>query len=118
MEVYQSHTGDTESRPLVIGGGTYAKAAKNTAAFGALFPGDADLMHQKDERLSLDRFMTMTRIYADALYKLTQPDFTLMEESPVSYTHLDVYKRQVSEAAIRNRLTKIYATLKKKIEKS
>lgn len=81
MEVYQSHTGDTESRPLVIGGGTYAKAAKNTAAFGALFPGDADLMHQKDERLSLDRFMTMTRIYADALYKLTQPDFTLMEES-------------------------------------
>lgn len=80
MEVYQANTGDTESRPLVIGGGTYAKAAKNIVAFGGLFPGDPDLMHQKDERLSIDRMMTMTHIYADAIYKLTQQDFVLMEE--------------------------------------
>jgi len=80
MEVYQKHTGDFESSPVVMGGGTYAKAAKNIIAFGGLFPGDADLMHQADERISVDRFMTMTKIYADAIYKLTQPDFSLMEE--------------------------------------
>lgn len=77
MEVYQEHTGDTESKPMVIGGGTYAKAAENVVAFGALFPDDEDRMHQKDERLSVERFMEMTRIYADALYWLTQPDFSI-----------------------------------------
>ncbi|MBR5315975.1 MAG: dipeptidase PepV [Firmicutes bacterium] len=80
MEVYQHHTGDMESKPLVIGGGTYARAAKNIVAFGAMFPGDEDLMHQKDERLSIDRFMTMTKIYADAMYRLSKKDFTLTEE--------------------------------------
>ena len=77
VDVYRAHTGDMESQPLVIGGGTYAKAAENVVAYGALFPGDEDRMHQKDERLSLERFMEMTRIYADALYRLTQPGFSI-----------------------------------------
>lgn len=77
MEVYRENTGDRSSEPMVIGGGTYAKAAKNIIAFGGLFPGDPDLMHQKDEKLSLDRLMTMTKIYADAIYKLTQEDFSI-----------------------------------------
>lgn len=76
-EVYQKHTGDTASRPMVVGVGTYARAAENVAAFGALFPGDEDQMHQKDERLSVERFMEMTHIYADALYQLSGPDFSL-----------------------------------------
>lgn len=80
MEVYQQHTGDMESQPQVIGGGTYARSAKNIVAFGAMFPGDPDLMHQKDERLSLERFMTMTQIYADAIYRLSQKSFVLTEE--------------------------------------
>ena len=80
MEVYQKHTGDTESRPRVIGGGTYARAAENIIAFGAMFPGDPDFMHQKDERLSIERFMMMTKIYADAIYQLSQKSFTLTEE--------------------------------------
>lgn len=77
MEIYQKHTGDTQTPPLVIGGGTYARATENIVAFGGLFPGDPDLMHQRDERLSIARFMQMTKIYADALYVLTQEDFTL-----------------------------------------
>lgn len=77
VDVYREHTGDITSQPMVIGGGTYAKAAENVVAFGALFPGDEDRMHQKDERLSVERFMQMTRIYADTLYRLTQPDFSL-----------------------------------------
>lgn len=80
MEVYQQITGDYESRPLVIGGGTYARAAKNIVAFGGMFPGDPDLMHQKDERLSFEKLMTMTKIYASAIYKLSQAEFQVTEE--------------------------------------
>ena len=29
MEVYRENTGDTESKPMVIGGGTYSRAFKN-----------------------------------------------------------------------------------------
>lgn len=80
VNVYQKHTGDLDSKSMVIGGGTYARCAKNVVAFGGLFPGDEDLMHQKDERLSLERFITMTKIYAEAIYQLTQKDFVLTEE--------------------------------------
>lgn len=75
MEAYSNYTGDTESEPVVMGGGTYARAMKNVVAFGALFPGDPDVMHQKDERLELDRFLTMTKIYAQAICKISSADF-------------------------------------------
>jgi succinyl-diaminopimelate desuccinylase len=71
MEVYQNHTGDIDSKPLVIGGGTYARATKNIVAFGGAFPDDEDRMHQKNERINLDKFVLMTKIYAEAIYKLT-----------------------------------------------
>ena len=48
---------------------------KNIVAFGALFPGDPDLMHQRDERLELDHLKTATKIYAQTIYKLTQEGF-------------------------------------------
>lgn len=75
METYQEFTGDTESKPETIGGGTYARSMKNIVAFGALFPGDPDLMHQRDERLELDHLKTATKIYAQTIYKLTQEGF-------------------------------------------
>lgn len=85
MEIYRENTGDMENGPMTIGGGTYARAMKNCVAFGALFPGDPDLMHQRDERLALDRLVTMTKIYADAIYKLTQEDF-ILEGEPIGKT--------------------------------
>ena len=66
-----------ESKPLVIGGGTYARTCDNMAAFGAMFPGDPQLEHQPNERLSVDRFNQIMDIYAEAIYKLTQPDFSI-----------------------------------------
>ena len=75
VEIYRKHTGDTESKPQVIGGGTYARAAENIIAYGAQFPGDEDLMHQKNECLSIERLMQMTKIYAEAIYKLTSEDY-------------------------------------------
>ena len=77
MAIYQEHTGDMESQPEVIGGGTYAKATPGIVAFGALFPGDEDLMHQKDECLAIDRLEQMTKIYVDAIYKLSQGDYNV-----------------------------------------
>lgn len=77
MSIYQKHTGDCESEPLVIGGGTYAKATPNIIAYGALFPGDEDLMHQKDECLEIKRFELMTKIYAEAIYKLSSGSYNV-----------------------------------------
>lgn len=73
-EIYRKHSGDEKSEPLVIGGGTYARAAKNIVAYGAQFPSDEDLMHQKNESLSIERFEQMTKIYAEAVYKLASTD--------------------------------------------
>ena len=77
MDCYRDSTGDMESKPLVIGGGTYARTCDNMAAFGAMFPGDLQLEHQPNERLSVDRFNQIMDIYAEAIYKLTQPDFSI-----------------------------------------
>ncbi|MEA4922464.1 MAG: dipeptidase PepV [Eubacteriaceae bacterium] len=72
MAVYREHTGDQESRPPVIGGGTYARAFDNVVAFGARFPGDEDVAHQKDEYITVDNFRKITHIYADAIYRLAK----------------------------------------------
>lgn len=72
MDIYRKHTGDMESEPLVIGGGTYARAIKNTVAFGALFPGEPDLMHQKNECISVENLVLLTKIYAETIYKLSE----------------------------------------------
>ena len=70
MDIYQAHTGDKESQPLVIGGGTYSRAFDNVVAFGACFPWTNDKMHQADEELTMADFRKMTLIFADAIYRL------------------------------------------------
>lgn len=81
LDVYRDNTGDMESQPKVIGGGTYARCAENIFAFGPEFPGDPDLMHQADERWTIERYMTATKIYADALYRMTQENFNIIGEN-------------------------------------
>ncbi|MDO4545696.1 MAG: dipeptidase PepV [Bacillota bacterium] len=70
MDVYREHTGDMQSEPLVIGGGTYARAIKNTVAFGARFPGEPELGHQKNECISVENMVKLAKIYADTIYRL------------------------------------------------
>lgn len=70
MDIYKKQTGDVDSQPLVIGGGTYARAMKNVIAFGARFPGEPELGHQKNEYIAVDSLIRMTRIYAEAIYRL------------------------------------------------
>ena len=57
-------------KPLVIGGGTYAREMDNAIAFGALYPGDPDTMHQKNECVRVERLIQTAKIYADAMYEL------------------------------------------------
>lgn len=74
MDIYRTHTGDQDSEPLVIGGGTYARAMDNIVAFGARFPGQKELGHQKNEQIAVDDMMKLTRIYADAAYELSRDE--------------------------------------------
>ena len=74
MDVYRKHTGDMDSVPLVIGGGTYARAMDNIVAFGARFPGEPELGHQKNERISVDNMMRLSKIYAEAIYELAKAE--------------------------------------------
>ncbi|MFD2954771.1 M20/M25/M40 family metallo-hydrolase, partial [Klebsiella pneumoniae] len=52
-KVYEEQTGE-KAELLAIGGGTYARALDHGVAFGALFPGREDVMHQKDEYAIVD----------------------------------------------------------------
>lgn len=72
MDVYRSETQDYDSKPVVIGGGTYARAMENAVAFGPMFPGQKDVAHQKDEYISIDHLIKMTEIYTKALFELTK----------------------------------------------
>ncbi len=70
MEAYVEETGDTEGKPFVIGGGTYAKLMHRVLAFGAMFPGEEDRMHQPNEKIDLESYKKMTRVYAKMLEKI------------------------------------------------
>ena len=71
MKVYREFTGDN-SEPITIGGGTYARSMENAVAFGPLFPGQPELAHQKDEYISTQDLIKITKIYANALYELAK----------------------------------------------
>ena len=72
MDVYRDETGDQNSEPITIGGGTYARAMDNAVAFGPMFPGQQDVAHQKNEYIGIEHLMKITRIYAKALYELAK----------------------------------------------
>ena len=73
LKAYRAETGDN-SEPLTTGGGTYAKHAKNTIAFGALFPGRVSTMHEPNEYMSLEDFYLSAVIYAHAIDLLGKLD--------------------------------------------
>lgn len=67
MKVYQRCTGDHNAKPIAVGGGTYARETKNIVAFGPSFPGDEEVIHQKNERISLSHYQRLIEIYTDAI---------------------------------------------------
>lgn len=71
LDVYCTKTG-TNAVPIAIGGGTYAKSMENTVAFGPVFPDQEDVIHQKNEYISIDHLMKNIEIMAEAMYRLAQ----------------------------------------------
>lgn len=72
MDAYQKETHDYTSKPLAIGGGTYAKESKNTLAFGSAFPGRDNRIHDNEEYISLDDFYNSIAIYAHGIVNLAK----------------------------------------------
>lgn len=70
MKVYTDATGDFDSKPKSIGGGTYAKMLPNVVAFGPIFPGDEVREHKPDEFMELSRLLDNANILAEAMYTL------------------------------------------------
>ena len=70
LNAYQEETGDKKTPMVTIGGGTYAKEAKNTVAFGSKFPGKEDFIHENDEKIDLEDFTRSISIYARAMADL------------------------------------------------
>lgn len=71
LEVYENHTGE-KGYEQIIGGGTYGRLLKRGVAYGAMFPGYTDTMHQANEFMALDDLFRATAIYADAIYRLAK----------------------------------------------
>mgnify|MGYP002420593905 CR=1 FL=1 len=71
-KAYTDVTGDTEHKPMVIGGGTYAKAIPNIVAFGPIFPGDEVREHKPDEFIEVEKLMKNAQIIAEAMYRLAK----------------------------------------------
>ena len=74
LRVYREETGDYESQPETMGGGTYARATPNIVAYGAHIPGDNTYgpAHEPDESISIASLIKATKIYAHALYELAK----------------------------------------------
>ena len=68
---YRDHT-DDQTEPFTVGGGTYGRILKHGIAYGAMFPGDENVMHQPNEYINIDKLLKSTAIYADAIYRLVK----------------------------------------------
>ena len=67
---YVEVTGDTKNKPLVIGGGTYAKHVPGIIAFGCGFPGVDNHIHDANEFLDISELELQTDIYVKAIENL------------------------------------------------
>lgn len=71
LSAYREVTGD-DSRPISIGGGTYAKAMPNMVAFGPNFPEHENREHMEDEYILVEDFLKLEEIYERALAYLLE----------------------------------------------
>ncbi|MGB5823482.1 MAG: dipeptidase PepV [Proteocatella sp.] len=69
--VYEAQTGN-KAQLIGIGGGTYAKAFPNMVAFGPAFPGEDHVIHQPNERISVESLIKGIKISAAAILELAE----------------------------------------------
>ena len=71
LNVYRNATGDV-AEPMVIGGGTYAKAMKNIIAYGPMLPGRELTEHMANEYILKDDMELIRKIYKNAILALAE----------------------------------------------
>lgn len=71
LGVYEKQTG-LQGHEQIIGGGTFGRLLERGVAFGAMFPGDIDTMHQANEFIPVDVLLRAAAIYAEAIYELAK----------------------------------------------
>ena len=69
-KAYTDVTGDTENKPMVIGGGTYAKSLKNIIAFGPEKPGIDYRILSADEFILVSGMEEAVLVYMEAIKNL------------------------------------------------
>lgn len=72
LSVYREGTGDMESQPITIGGGTYARSIPNGVAFGMAFPGAIEVAHQANEHVKKADYLAGTMLYMAAIKRLSE----------------------------------------------
>ena len=61
---------ESENKPMVIGGGTYAKSLKNIIAFGPEMPGIDYRIHGADEFILVSGMEQAVLVYIEAIKNL------------------------------------------------
>lgn len=61
-----------EAKYVSIGGGTYAKEMPNTIAFGPVYEGQDNAIHQPNEFVKIDELINVAKVYAHSLYELAK----------------------------------------------
>ena len=67
---YVEVTGDTSVKPMVIGGGTYAKSIPGIIAFGCQWLGTDNHIHDANEKLEIAELKKQVEIYIQAVKNL------------------------------------------------
>lgn len=70
LKCYEAYTGETNSQPIAIGGGTYVHDIPGGVAFGCVMPGFDPQMHGPDERTRIADLITSGKIFAQAIADL------------------------------------------------
>ena len=70
LQVYSEETGVKNPEPLAVGGATYARRLPVGVAFGPVFDSDEKLIHETNERASLEHLKKMMNIYYKAIKTL------------------------------------------------
>ena len=69
MNVYNELNG-SDSKPLSMGGGTYARELTNAVAFGTVREGEESMCHMPDESISIEDIRFNTNVMAEAIRRL------------------------------------------------
>lgn len=69
LSVYEKQTG-LKGHEQIIGGGTFGRLLKRGVAYGAMFPGYVNTMHQANEFAEVEDLYRAAAIYAEAIYEL------------------------------------------------